>query len=130
MIFFMIKKKVLSIDDDPIIQRLFGGWLAHAGYDAVYAHDGESGRDMARKYKPDLILIDINMPGNEDGFQTALRLREEEETKHIPISLLSSNDLSLEVEKHIKEMGVHYMHKGVESEQFIKNIKLFIKEKL
>ena len=124
----MEKKKVLTIDDDPLIQRLFGGRLAKAGFDVVYAHNGLEGREMARKYKPDLIIIDIHMPGNEDGLQTAMRLKTEDETKEIPISLLSSADLSFEAEKTASDMGIHYIHKGIEEEEFVKNIKKWMKE--
>lgn len=117
------KKTILSIDDDPIIQRLFGGWLSKAGYNVVYAHSGHEGRELARRYHPDAILIDIRMPGDEDGFKTALRLKEEAETKDTPISLLSSEDLTYETEKAVKELGVRYMHKGVGEDEFLKQIR-------
>lgn len=122
----MKKKKILTIDDDPLFQRLIGGRLSKVGYDALYAHSGQEGRDMARRLKPDLILIDIHMPGDEDGFQTALRLRQEEETKSIPISLMSSADLSLETQKTAKELGVEYMHKGMEEADFLKRVKAML----
>jgi CheY-like chemotaxis protein len=124
----MPKKKVLTIDDDPLIQRLFGGRLANGGYDALYAHTGDEGRAVARRLQPDLILIDVHMPGNEDGFQTAMRLRSEEETKSIPISLLSSADLSLEAEQAAKQMGIEYMHKSIEEAEFLERVKKMLGE--
>ncbi len=124
----MAKKKILMIDDDPLIQRLFGGRLGQAGYDVEYAHTGQQGRDLARSYQPDAILMDIHMPGDEDGVATAIRLKEEAVTKTIPISLLSSADLTYETERTVKELGVTYMHKGIEAEDFLKRIKEMVGE--
>lgn len=124
----MAKKKILMIDDDPLIQRLFGGRLGIAGYDVEYAHTGSEGRDLARRYQPDAILMDIHMPGDEDGIQTAVRLRQEDVTKHIPIALLSSADLSYETEKTVKELGVSYMHKGIEEKDFLERMKQLVGE--
>lgn len=124
----MAKKKILMIDDDPLIQRLFGGRLGLAGYDVEYAHSGQEGRDLARRYQPDAILMDIHMPGDEDGIQTAIRLRQEDVTKTIPISLLSSADLTYETEKTVKELGVSYMHKGIEEKDFLEKVKQLVGE--
>ena len=123
-----MKKKILMIDDDPLIQRLFGGRLGNAGYDVEYAHNGQEGRDQARRYQPDAILMDVHMPGDEDGGATAVRMRGEDPTKSIPISLLSSADLSYEMEKTIKELGVEYMHKGIEEKDFLDRIKAMVGE--
>lgn len=122
-------KTILLIDDDPLIQRLFGGRLSKKGYNTLYAHNGIEGREMARRMKPDLILLDVHMPGSEDGFQIAQRMREEEELKKTPISLLTGEDISYDAEKlMLQTMCVHYMHKGIDEKEFIENIQKLLGE--
>lgn len=117
-------KTILLVDDDPLIQRLFGGRLSKLGYNTLYAHNGTEGREMARRMKPDLILLDVHMPGAEDGFQTATRMRQEAETKDIPISLLTAEDISFDAEKTmLQTLNVHYMHKGIDEQEFLDKVK-------
>ncbi len=118
-------KHILVVDDDPTTRRLFGSLLARAGYEVIYGKDGNDGREMARRFQPDLILLDLNMPVM-DGWETANRLKNEPDsiTKKIPIVFLSSEDLSIEAQKAAKEMGVvDYMQKGVSNEEFIERVK-------
>ena len=118
-------KHILITDNDPITRRLFGSLLANAGYEVLYAKDGEEGREIARRLHPDLILMDINMPG-EDGFQTASRIKFEPASPaaDIPIVFLSSADLSNEAQKWMIESGVSgYIHKGATNEEFVAKVK-------
>lgn len=112
-------KCILLIDDDPLIQRLFGGRLSKMGFNTLYAHNGIEGREIARRMKPDLILMDMHMPGDEDGMKTAIRLRKEGELGDVPISMLTAEDLSFDVEKMLNEtFKIGYMHKGIEEKAF------------
>ncbi|OGZ99273.1 MAG: hypothetical protein A3C07_00465 [Candidatus Sungbacteria bacterium RIFCSPHIGHO2_02_FULL_47_11] len=119
---------ILLIDDDATIRRLFGAKLASVGFEVLYAGSGEEGRETARRLKPDIILLDIRMPGT-DGIKTAERLREEEQTKQIPIVFLTNEDLSLEAEKAMKELWVaDYIHKSIDLDEFVKRVEKIIKE--
>lgn len=117
------KKHILIIDDDPLIRRLFGGKLAAAGFEVLYASNGDEGRETARRLQPDLILLDIRIPGN-DGYVISRRLREEKETKDIPVVFLTNEDLSKEAEKAAKEAFVsEYIHKSIDLNEFVDRIK-------
>jgi len=117
------QKHILVIDDDPVSRRLFGAKLADLGFNVLYAQNGEQGRETARRFHPDLILLDIKMP-IMDGYKTAERLRSEKETADIPIVFLTNEDLSLEAEKVLKEAwNAEYLHKGIDMEKFGKRIK-------
>ena len=119
-------KHVLMIDNDPISRRLFGSLLGKAGYEVLYANTGEEGREMARRLHPDLILLDINMPGGDDGFKTADRIKNEPNSPaaNIPIAFLSNADLPIEAQKWMIEFGVtEYIQKGVSNEEFIARVK-------
>src|SRR4030043_439455 len=81
-------KKILLVDEDPIILRLIASRLKNSGYDVVSALDGESGLKKAITKKPDLVLLDIIMPGL-NGFEVCKRLKENDKTKDIPVIMLT-----------------------------------------
>jgi CheY-like chemotaxis protein len=117
-------KHILIIDDDPTTRRLFGSLLGSANYEVLYAGNGEQGREMARRLHPDLILLDINMPG-DDGFKTADRIRNEPESPaaDIPITFLTNADLSLDVQSLMKGVGVtEYIQKGIGNDEFVARV--------
>ena len=117
------KIHILIIDDDAMLRRLFGGKLASAGFEPLYAQNGDEGREIARRLQPNLILLDIRMPGN-DGYVIARRLKEEPKTKHIPIIFLTNEDLSAEAEKAVKELWVvDYIHKSIDLNMLVARIK-------
>lgn len=118
-------KHILVVDNDPTTRILFGSLLARAGYEVLYAKDGNEGREMARRMQPDLILLDLSMPVM-DGWETADRLKSEPNsvTVNIPVAFLTSEDLSIEAQKNAKELGViDYIQKGVSNEEFIARVK-------
>lgn len=122
-----MSKHILIIDDDPALRRLFGAKLATAGFEVIYAPNGNEGREMARRFPIDLILLDINMP-EPDGYKVAERLREEPRTKNIPIVFLTNQDLTPEAEKAVKECWVtDYLHKSMDLNEFVKKIEEIFK---
>ena len=120
----MVEKiHILMIDDDPLMRRLFGAQLVKEGYEIIYAIDGNEGREMARRLQPNLILIDYRMPVM-NGLEAAGRMKEEEETKKIPIIMLTNEDFSLEDQKALKEIGVsEYVHKGDDFKVLAESVK-------
>lgn len=121
-------KHILMIDNDEVTRRLFGSLLGTAGYEVIYAVDGIQGRETARRLKPDLILMDKDMPG-WDGLKTSSTLKAEPQTENIPIVLFTNADLSIEAEKWMKELSiVDYMQKGISNDEFVERInKIFEK---
>ncbi|MBI4711191.1 MAG: response regulator [Candidatus Omnitrophica bacterium] len=78
------KKKILFIDDEPDQIMMISLRLKKNGYAVISAMDGEQGLKKASEEKPDLILLDVLMPGI-DGLEVCRRLRKDPATKHIPI---------------------------------------------
>jgi DNA-binding response OmpR family regulator len=116
---------ILIVDDDPTTRRLFGSLLGAANYEVLYAGSGEQGREMARRFHPDLVLLDINMPG-DDGFKTADLIRNEpgSPASDVPIAFLTNADLSIEAQHWMKDVGVtDYIQKGVNNEEFVARVK-------
>jgi len=120
------KTYILIIDDDEVMRRLYGSLLGKAGYEVLYAPDADRGRELARRFQPNLILMDIDMPGT-DGIKASTRLKNEPTTAQIPIVLLTNSDLSIEAEKWMKEVSIKdYIQKGISNEEFIERIKTIL----
>lgn len=90
-------KKILVIDDDAAIQSLTVKALQSRGYQALSAADGREGLDVARKYLPDLIVCDVQMP-TMDGYQTLNALQQDPLTCTIPFIFLTA----LRDQQHIR----------------------------
>ena len=82
-------KKILVIDDQPGNVFLLQDRLNREGFKVITAYDGESGIKKTIEEEPDLILLDVMMPGM-DGFQTCSEISSNEETKSIPIILVTA----------------------------------------
>jgi CheY-like chemotaxis protein len=87
--------KILCVDDDPLILQMLGDILRFRGYTVVTAPDGEVGLDVAGRERPDLILLDVMMPGI-DGFEVCRLLKADPVMKAIPVVILTAmNDSKL-----------------------------------
>lgn len=82
-------RTVLVIDDEPEMLRLLDYNLTRAGYAVLTARDGESGLAAARRHGPDLIILDVMMPGM-DGLEVCKRLRQEPATASRPVLMLTA----------------------------------------
>jgi len=94
--------KVLMVDDDQNIRRICQVSLTNVGkWQVILAESGYDGLELARKEKPDLILLDVMMPGM-DGPTTLLKLREDEQLMHIPVILMTAKVQPQEVEQYTR----------------------------
>jgi len=122
------KPIILIAEDNVEVARLFGAKLASAGFEILYAHDGNEGREMARRFKPRLILLDIHMPVM-DGVTAAEHLRGEKETKDIPLVFLTNDDFSFDAEELAKKMlVVDYIHKSIDLNEFVERVKRILEQ--
>ena len=80
---------ILIIDDEPELIKLLDYNLTKAGYLAVSARDGAGGLDMAKKHRPDLIILDVMMPGM-DGWEVCKKLRQDSATAATPLLMLTA----------------------------------------
>jgi len=84
------ERRILYVEDDPVARLLVQRVLKTEGYEVLEAEDGLSGIESARRLRPDLILMDINMP-DMDGYAVTTRLKSLEETRDIPVIALTAN---------------------------------------
>jgi two-component system cell cycle response regulator len=84
--------RILVVDDLEANRRLLEAKLTAEYYDVLMASRGEEGVQLARREKPDLILLDVMMPGGIDGYEACRRLKALPETRHIPVVILTTLD--------------------------------------
>lgn len=83
------KHRILVVDDDPLNVKLLGSQLAAKGYQILKAYSGETALKLVNEESPDLILLDVMMPGM-DGYEVTARLKINPETKDIPIIMVTA----------------------------------------
>ena len=104
--------KILLVDDDQLLVRMFQKKLQNDGYDVETADDGEDGLAKIVLSKPDLIVSDIMMP-KMNGLEMMKKLKESKETDHIPVILLTNIDSSeADIEKGLELGAVTYLVKA------------------
>lgn len=86
-----LMSKVLIIDDSPVDTLHLTGILSRHGYVVISADDAELGVQVARDQQPDIVLMDIVMPGL-NGFQATRLLTRSAQTRHIPVVMVSNKD--------------------------------------
>ena len=84
-------RKVLVADDEPLTAEMLALMLAFRGFEVVCAHDGAEALRQARTWKPDIMLLDVVMPGLE-GVDVTRALRSDDELRERPVILISSCD--------------------------------------
>ena len=126
----MTKKieSVLVVEDDPDIRTIAKMALEEvAGYKVLLAEEGQSGYESAVKNKPDLILLDIMMPGM-DGIQTLGLLKKDEATRNIPVIFLTAKAQDNETQEYVEHgaiaSGKHRWQQGFDQCQRRKDIAL------
>ena len=81
--------RILSIEDDPMVRKVLVTVLGERGHDVLEAGDGDSGLRVAREEQPDLILLDLGLPGTH-GTVVLGRLRDDPQTRRIPVIVVSA----------------------------------------
>lgn len=119
--------KILIIEDDKFLGELISKKLKEEGFETIIALDGQEGLIKTEEDKPDLIVLDLLLPGM-DGFEVMKRLKQKESTKKIPILILSNLGEREEVEKGLKMGAVDYLIKAhFTPTEIIAKIKLALK---
>jgi DNA-binding response OmpR family regulator len=104
-------KKILIVEDDKFLRELITKKLKDEGYETVGAGDGEEGLDKAKKESPDMVLLDLILPGI-DGFEVLSKIKDDPALSSIPVVILSNLGQREEVEKGLKMGAVDYMIKA------------------
>ena len=112
---------VLMVDDTPANLGVLYELLSEASYDVLVAEDGESALERAAYARPDLILLDVMMPGI-DGFETCRRLKERPDTRDIPVIFMSALSDTVDKVKGLRLGAVDYVTKPFQHEEVLARV--------
>jgi PAS domain S-box-containing protein len=112
-------RTLLYVEDNPanmaLVERIIE---RHHGMRLLKATDGLSGMELAREALPDVILLDINLPGI-DGFEALKLLRNDPVTAHIPALAISANAMPNDIKKGLEAGFLHYLTKPIKVDEFM-----------
>ncbi|TVO71902.1 response regulator [Sedimenticola selenatireducens] len=112
---------VLIVDDSRTVRRVMGTMLRQSGYKTLEAEDGAQGIELARAHKPNLIFMDVMMPGM-DGFQATRKLQTHVDTQDIPVIIISGNKQAT-VQTWVEKIGARdFMAKPFERGEFFQRL--------
>lgn len=121
-------KKILFVEDEPSLQKTVTEILTQEGFEMLSALDGEEGLKLIKKEKPDLILLDLILP-KKDGFEILKEIKEGEETKDIPVIVLTNLEGVGDVEKALSLGAATYLVKAsYELEDIVAKVKQTLKK--
>ena len=103
--------KILIIEDDPLMSRMYQKIFTFENYEVAMAHDGVEGLELARKDKPTLILLDIMMP-KMNGLQVLEKLKSDPDTRKIPVVMLTNLAGTSDAESALTHGAVKYIIKS------------------
>ena len=97
--------KIAIIEDDQVINQMYRMKFEAAGFDVAAASDGEAGVAMVKKFRPDLILLDLQMP-HMNGEEALSQIRSSQASKNTPVIVLT-NLGEEEAPKTLRQLGIH-----------------------
>ena len=114
-------KTVLIVDDSPTERHILTELLSGAGYQVTTAESGDEGIERARQVKPDLILMDVVMPGT-NGFQATRALSRDEATKDIPVIICTTKSQETDKLWGMRQGAHDYVTKPVDGPALLAKI--------
>ncbi|EPG7217795.1 response regulator [Acinetobacter baumannii] len=117
--------RILIVDDSPTETFRFKEILTKHGYDVLEASNGADGVTLAKAEQPDLVLMDVVMPG-VNGLQATRQITRDEDTKHIPVVIVSTKDQATDRVWGKRQGAIDYLIKPIEEKQLIDVIKQFL----
>ena len=113
--------RVLVVDDSPTERHCLNEILTKAGYQVSFAHNGEEGVAKAKSDKPDLIVMDVVMPGL-NGFQACRTITQDPLTQHIPVILCTTKNQETDKIWAMRQGAKAYVTKPVDGADLLKKV--------
>lgn len=119
--------KVLVVDDEPNIVLSLEFLMQQAGFEVTTAYDGESALALVNENPPDLVLLDISLPGIS-GFEVLEQLRSQAAFKRLPIVMLTAHGREVEREKGLALGADDYITKPFSTRELVEKVKALLNE--
>ncbi len=123
----MDRKKILLVDDSTTVLLMEKMILSKSPYNLVTASDGQEGFDKAISERPDLILLDVVMP-RMDGFEVCRRLRERDETRGVPVIMVTTRGELKAVETGYQSGCTDYITKPINGLELLSKVKSYLEQ--
>lgn len=124
----MAHERILLVEDNPMNRRVAQFLLKAQGYVVYEARDGQEALEMAKTHAPDLILMDLQLPGL-DGFETTRKLKQDTATAAIPVVALTAYAMSGDAERALEAGCNGYITKPIDPDDFPKTVASFLQER-
>lgn len=121
------KKKILVVEDDPMISSMYKTKFELDGFDVLTADNGAKGFELAKKEKPDIIMLDVILP-QLDGFSVLDNIKKDKAVKNIPVIMLTNLGTEEDMAKG-KKMGAldYFVKASLTPGQVSEKIKQYLK---
>jgi len=123
-----VSKRILLVEDDPSAIRLVSYTLEQEGYEVLTASNGLEGLRKAREENPDLLVLDVMLPGI-DGFEVCRRLRADAETAGLPILMLSAKAQEIDKTTGMKMGADDYLSKPADPADIVARVASLLEKK-
>ncbi len=123
----MTEPYILVVDDDDTLLMVVDSILQKNGYNAALAKDATEGFDLIDKHLPQLILLDIKLPGM-DGYEALDKLKSDEKTKDIPVIMLTSKNDIASVSQCLENGAHDYIVKPFDYNNLLARVKQVIED--
>jgi two-component system cell cycle response regulator len=125
-----LSARILVVDDLEANRRLLQAKLTAAYYDVIFAQRGEEAVQLAKRARPDLILLDVMMPGGIDGYEACRRLKAQSETSHIPVVILTTLDDRDNKVRGLQAGAEEFLTKPIDDVQLMARVKSLLSLKV
>ncbi len=125
----MEKKKILIVEDNELNLKLFRDLLSAHGYDTAETKEGLEAMSLARSFKPNLILMDIQLP-EISGLDITKSIKADQELKHIPIVAVTAFAMKDDEEKILRAGCQAYISKPISIGPFLHTVRKFLGEEM
>src|SRR5690625_6115844 len=119
-----LKTKVLVVDDDEALAEMIGIVLNNDGFETYFCYDGGQANDMYRSVRPDLVLLDLMLPG-KDGIEILRELRKESDT---PVVMLTAKSETADVVRGLEAGADDYVPKPFKPAEFVARVRARLRE--
>lgn len=124
----MAGERILLVEDNPMNRRVAEFILKSQGYTVYEARDSQEALELARFHLPDLILMDLQLPG-VDGFATTRMIKEDAATKDIPVVALTAYAMRGDAERAIQAGCDGYITKPIDPDEFPKTVASYLRKR-
>jgi twitching motility two-component system response regulator PilH len=113
--------KILIVDDSPTERQVLESMLESAGHDVVQADNGDMGVELAKAVRPDVILMDVVMPGL-NGFQATRKIKRDPDTANIPVLMCTTKDQPTDKVWGMRQGASSYLTKPIVAQDLLEKI--------